>query len=168
MAEEIDKSELEQIVQILQAHGVEFVVIGGQAEILHGGSRITEDVDICYRRTNDNIVRLARAVHPLHPQLRGAPAGLPFELDAKTIELGNNFTLSTALIDLHLLGHVEPLGGYEEIKRNAILYREGDLDIWTIGVDDLLKVKLHINRPKDQESIAQLKAIKRLLEEQDG
>jgi RNAse (barnase) inhibitor barstar len=39
------------------------------------------------------------------------------------------------------------------------------LVVRTIALDDLLTVKLHINRPKDQESIAQLKAIKRIRQE---
>jgi hypothetical protein len=36
--------------------------------------------------------------------------------------------------------------------------------IRTIGLEDLLRVKLHINRAKDQESIVQLMAIKRMRE----
>ena len=35
-----DKSRREQIAELLSSHGVEFIVIGGQAEILLGGSRV--------------------------------------------------------------------------------------------------------------------------------
>ena len=69
-----DRSALEQIVDLFAKHGVEFVVIGGQAEALFGSPRVTYDVDLCYRRTTENLKRLAAAPKVLNPTLRGAPA----------------------------------------------------------------------------------------------
>src|SRR2546426_2222366 len=54
-------------------HGVEFIIVGGQAEALMGGARVTYDVDLCYRRTPDNLERLATALGTLNLTLRGAP-----------------------------------------------------------------------------------------------
>jgi predicted nucleotidyltransferase len=162
LADKTENSELDQLAELLAKHGVEYIVIGGQAEILHGSARTTEDIDLCYRRTKENLTRLADALRVLKPSLRGAPPDLPFILDAKTLEMGSNFTLSTHLIDLDLLGYVEPLGGYDEVKNNAVRFMSRGLELWTISLDDLLRVKLHINRPKDQESIAQLRAIIKL------
>jgi hypothetical protein len=102
--------------------------------------------------------RLAEALKPLHPTLRGADPGLPFILDAKTFDFGNNFTFETPIIDLDLLGYVEPIGGYDELKKNAVAYHSLGLAIWTIGLNDLLRIK----RPKDKESIAQLESLQRL------
>ncbi|MFN2239670.1 MAG: hypothetical protein ABR524_09790 [Thermoanaerobaculia bacterium] len=51
------------------------------------------DVDVVYRRSPENIAKLAAAMEPLGPSLRGAPPGLPFRLDAETIRHGLNFTL---------------------------------------------------------------------------
>lgn len=62
MAEYTDKSPLERIVDLLVKHGVEFIVIGGQAETIFGSPRITYDVDLCYRRTRANLERLANAL----------------------------------------------------------------------------------------------------------
>jgi len=61
-------------------------------------------------RTNKNMERLAKALQPFHPVLRGAPPGLPFRCDAKTIASGLNFTLTTDLGDLDFLGEVAGLG----------------------------------------------------------
>ena len=66
---------------------------------------------------------------------------------------------------MDILGHVEPLGGYEQLLPNHEEYDVAGQRIRTIGLEDLLKVKLHINRVKDQESIVQLKAIKRIRDE---
>lgn len=55
MAEPNEKSALQRIAEILVAHGVEFLVVGGQAETLFGSPRVTYDTDLCYRRTADNL-----------------------------------------------------------------------------------------------------------------
>lgn len=153
---------------MLVAHEVEFLVIGGQAEYLFGGSRPTHDVDICYKRDRSNMERLSAGLKELKARLRGAPEDIPFILDGRTIEMGSNFTFKTVLGDLDVLGYVEPIGPFEELLKRGEEYQIGELRVRTIGLDDLLKVKLHINRAKDQESIAQLLAIKRIRAEGGG
>src|SRR5438105_4341033 len=103
MPEELPKSDLQKIAEILLLHGVEFIVIGGQAEALMGSPRVTYDVDLCYRRTEDNLVRLANALKEMNPSLRGAPPDLPFVIDARSLALGSNFTLNTSIVPLDLL-----------------------------------------------------------------
>ncbi len=71
------KSDLRRIAEVLVHHGVEFIVIRGQAERLMGSPRVTYDTDLCYRRTAENLERLATALKEFHPTLRGAPPGLP-------------------------------------------------------------------------------------------
>jgi len=44
------QSDLELILAVMETHHVPVVVIGGQAEALHGSTRVTLDVDLCYRR----------------------------------------------------------------------------------------------------------------------
>src|SRR5437763_7296960 len=98
----------------LAAHQVEFVVIGGLAMRIHGSAHITDDLDVCYRRTPANMQAVAAALAPLHPCLRGAPAGLPFHFDAATIQAGLNFTLITDHGWIDLLGEVSGVGGYDQ------------------------------------------------------
>jgi len=52
------------IVRLAQGQ-VEFVVVGGVSAILQGAEYTTLDLDICYRRTPENITRLAQALAPL-------------------------------------------------------------------------------------------------------
>src|SRR5438093_3412808 len=85
---------------------VAFVIVGGMAAVAQGSAYITVDLDICYKRTAGNLQRLSDALRVLNPQLRGAPAGLPFRLDPPTLKAGLNFTLTTDAGDLDLLGEV--------------------------------------------------------------
>jgi predicted nucleotidyltransferase len=149
------------IARILLAHGVEFIVIGGRAEMLMGSSRLTFDVDLCYKRSAENLERLAMALREMKPSLRGAPPDLPFVIDAKSLALGSNFTFSTSFGAFDLLGYVEPIGGYQELLVKAETYPVEEMQLKTISLDDLIKVKDFINRPKDQQSLLHLAAIKK-------
>src|SRR3954454_22212943 len=110
MPDESPKARLERIAEIFVRHGVEFIVIGGQAEYLFGSPRVTYDVDLCYRRDKENLDRLAAALVELKPKLRGAPPDVPVVLDAHALAFGNNYTFETTIGPLDLLGYVEPIG----------------------------------------------------------
>lgn len=159
MPENSEKSSLEDIVELLNRHQVEFIVVGGQAEVLYGGTRVTYDVDLCYRRTQDNLRRLAQALQELKPRLRGAPPDLPFKIDEFSLALGSNFTFASDLGDLDLLGYLEPLGGYSAIVKQAQEIELGNTKVKVIDILDLIRIKEHLGRPRDQESLRQLRAI---------
>jgi len=108
-------TNFQELLRLLTESGVEFVVISGLAVISHGHARATLDLDICYARSPENVTRLAAALAPVRPNLRGAPANLPFIWDTQTLRNGLNFTLTTSAGDIDVLGEVTGLGGYGEI-----------------------------------------------------
>lgn len=156
------KPSLVKIVKLLDAHGVEFIVVGGQAAVLHGSPIPTYDVDLSYRRTKENLERLAAALKLINPTLRGAPADLPFILDAQSLALGSNFTFDTSYGELDLLGWMEPLGGYDDFASRAETIEIEGLVFRILSLEDLITIKRHIRRPKDQATLVQLEAIQRL------
>jgi hypothetical protein len=104
-----EQSPLERFCAVLADHGVEFIVVGGQAEALMGSARVTYDVDLCYRRTSDNLERLAAALATPNLTLRGAPPELKFRLDASALALGQNYTFEVdGEYPLDLLGYQAP------------------------------------------------------------
>jgi hypothetical protein len=152
--------DAEALLRRLAGHDVEFVLVGGVAAAVHGSIRLTTDLDIVYARSRENIARLAAALAPLEPSLRGAPAGLPFRLDAATIHRGRNFTLATTLGDIDILGEITGGGGYEALRRDT---REIDLygiRCRCLTLDRLIQVKRAAGRPKDLEAIAELEALR--------
>jgi predicted nucleotidyltransferase len=160
-----EQSPLERFCAVLADHGVEFIVVGGQAEALMGSARVTYDVDLCYRRTSDNLERLATALGTLNLTLRGAPPELKFRLDAQALALGQNYTFEVdAEYPLDFLGYLEPIGSYEDVVTHVETVAIGGRLVQVIGLDDLIRIKRHNNRPKDRESLVHLEAIKRLRE----
>jgi predicted nucleotidyltransferase len=80
------------LLRSLTDQGVRFIIVGGVAATAHGSARLTQDLDVVYERSPENLRRLFAALAPHQPYLRGAPPGLPFgyrELEpaSLTIEL---------------------------------------------------------------------------------
>jgi hypothetical protein len=148
------------LLRALAREGVRFVIVGGAAATAHGSARLTQDLDLVYERSSDNLERLVRALGPHDPYLRGAPPGLPFRFDVETLRRGLNFTLTSKLGDIDLWGEIAGGGGYAALAPHAI-----ELDLFGVrclclGLDKLIEVKRAAGRPKDLEAIAELVAIR--------
>jgi hypothetical protein len=116
----------------------------------------------CYERSGPNIDRLARALRPYHPVLRGAPAGLPFQFDAQAISRGLNFTLSTDLGDIDFLGEVSGLGGFGSVKAASDFMDVGGIEIRVLSLAGLIKSKTAAGRSRDLYVLPELKALEEL------
>lgn len=145
---------------VLVRSGVEFIVIGGAAATIHGSARITRDVDIVYRRTAENLRRMVDALSPYSPYLRGAPAGLPFRWDENTLRRGLNFTLTTSIGDLDILGEVTGGGNFEALLAHSSPVQAFGIECLCLNLDKLIQVKRAAGRPKDLEAIAELEALR--------
>jgi hypothetical protein len=145
---------------VLVRGGVEFIVIGGAAATIHGSARITRDIDIVYRRTAENLRRMVDALSPYSPYLRGAPAGLPFLWDESTLHRGLNFTLTTSIGDLDLLGEVTGGGNFEALLAHSSPVQAFGIECLCLNLDKLIQVKRAAGRPKDLEAIAELEALR--------
>lgn len=151
--------DFERLLGTLAAHEVAFVVVGGVAATVHGSARLTVDLDVVYDRSPENLRRLAAALAPLDPYLRGAPAGLPFRWDEETIRRGLNFTLTTSAGPLDLFGELAGVGGYEAVNKHAETISLFGGRFRCIDLTTLIQAKRAAGRPKDLEAIAELEAI---------
>src|SRR5438552_19205030 len=135
---------------------VDFVVIGAIAMVLHGSARVTRDLDICYSREPANLRALSAALKPFHPTLRGAPATLPFVLDADTLRSGLNFTLTCTVGEIDLIGEVAGLGGFAIVKRLSEPMTVYDRTIQVLSLDGLERAKRAAGRLKDLADLAEI------------
>jgi predicted nucleotidyltransferase len=152
-------TDFEQLVAILSKAKVEFVIVGGLAATAHGSSRLTQDVDAVYARSPENIERLVTALAPVKPYLRGAPAGLPFEWSRETIRRGLNFTLTTTIGDLDLLGEIIGGGGYDDLLEHTVEMQFFGYACKCLDLPWLIRVKRAAGRPRDLEAVAELEAL---------
>jgi predicted nucleotidyltransferase len=153
------ETRFRELIRTLSQARVEFIVVGGVAAFGHGSARFTLDLDVVYRRTDENISRLVSALAPLKPYLRGAPPGLPFSWSEEKIKKGLNFTLNTSLGAIDLLGEITGGGIYEDVLMHSITLNLHGTDCFCLNLESLIKVKRAAGRPKDFEAIAELEAI---------
>jgi hypothetical protein len=152
-------AEFEKLLPLLVNGQVDFILIGGVAGNVHGSARLTYDVDIVYRRSKANLEAIAKVLKPHAPYLRGAPAGLPFKLDVATLRNGLNFTLTTELGDLDLLGEVVGGGGYKELLPHSFVVAAFGVSFRCVDLPTLIQLKRAAGRPRDLEALAELQAL---------
>jgi hypothetical protein len=138
------------LLQALERNGVDFVVVGGLAGLAHGSAYPTYDLDVAYSRDPVNLQRLADALEEIGVSLRGAPADLPFQLDAQSLANGANFTFETAFGSFDVLGDVAGIKSYEELRLRSAEERIAGVNVRVASLDHLIAMKRAANRVKDQ------------------
>ncbi|MGQ0669380.1 MAG: hypothetical protein ACT4PO_06870 [Actinomycetota bacterium] len=147
-------------VSVLNEHGIRFVVIGGVAAAAHGSPSVTQDLDICYERSPENLGRLADALLELGARLRGVDDDVPFLLAAETLANGDHFTFSTDAGDLDCLGTPAGTTGYRELVANATAMDIDGLTMAVASLEDMIRMKRAAGRPKDRVELEILGALR--------
>jgi predicted nucleotidyltransferase len=169
----IDASlDADALLRPLNRHGVDFVIIGGLAGLIHGSAYPTYDLDIAYSRELVNLGRLASALEEIGVTLRGAPSDLRFQPDAATLAAGANFTFDTVHGNFDLLGDVAGISNYEDLRREAVIEKIDGIEVKVASIDHLIAMKRAANRPKDRLMVEEYIVIadeqQRLAEEAQG
>lgn len=153
-----------RLLRELNDAGVRYIVIGAVAARALGSPLLTADLDICYARDQANHEAIAGMLQRVRARIRGADAGLPFRLDAKTIARGDSFTFSTDFGAFDILGTPSGTSGYDDLVRNALRVDLDGLAVLVAGIDDLIRMKRAAGRPKDLMAVEELGALREELD----
>ena len=147
------------LLAVLVAHGVDFVVVGGMAAVFHGSSRITQDLDITYSTEPANLQVLGGALIGVDAKLFTVEEDLPFVPDARTLSQTEILTLATRLGKLDLLRAPAGAPSYSDLRSRAELVTLGEYAIRVAQTADLIAMKRAAGRAKDLADIEELEAI---------
>lgn len=147
---------------VLATHQVQFVLVGGAALVAHGSTLMTQDLDILYRVTPDNVRRLLAAFDVLDAYAYADPRKLRFQFDHLNNH-GHHLTQTKA-------GRIDALGSvgvngdvyYEHIANDAVELEVFGVRILCISIECLLQLKRELGRPKDQAAVLELEALLKL------
>ena len=151
--------KLRTLLEALERRAVDYIVIGGVAGIVHGSASLTFDFDLLYARDDANLERLAEVLAELNVTLRNAPPDLPFQIDAKTLAAGSNFTFDSEVGPFDILGHADGMRDYETMRAAAVREELWDVPVRVASIDDLIGMKRAAGRPKDKAMAEELIAL---------
>jgi hypothetical protein len=149
------------LLERLVGAGVDFVVVGGFAGIVHGCTYVTQDIDICCDFSPANLLSLQKAVSKLHPVHRMTPKRKKLELTEESCKQFKNLYLDTDIGQLDCVSFISGLGDYQKVWRASKLVKVRDTKLRVLSLDALIKAKKAMNRPRDKEALLQLEAIKK-------
>lgn len=161
--------DLPRLVEVLNRHGVDYLVVGGSVATLYGATRVTRDLDCFPDATVENLERLAGAMRELNARLRVAGLSdseakqLPTQLDAATFRQLQISTWRTDAGELDVLADIPNRLGddlrYEDLIPRALTIDVRGQPARVAALSDIIASKEWANRPKDHQALPELWAI---------
>ena len=150
--------------QLHDSH-VDFVIVGGVAAALHGGSRVTFDLDIVPSLTPDSWIAAIDLLWSLgaRPQIpepldRIRDVGLVRHWQHEKGMLALNFRTQDGSTEVDLL--VSESDQIEGLRQRATKVTVDGRNFFIASIDDLIAMKRKAGRPQDLLDITQLQEIK--------
>lgn len=156
------KKDFVHLLERLVRAQVDFVLVGGFAGIVHGCTFVTQDIDICCDFSGENLLRLQEALSEAQPVHRMTPGRKKLELNEKNCSSLKNLYLDTDIGQLDCLSSIDGVGDFEQLEKASEIIEVADMQLKVLSLDDLIASKKALNRPRDQEAVRQLEAIKKL------
>jgi len=155
----VDEFDPLRVVEVLNRHQVEYVLVGGYAAQLYGARRPTYDIDITPSTTLENLHRLSAALRELGAGIRvdDLAEGLPFDCSAESLRGTRILNLRTPAGDLDLT--FVPAGfpeGYEGLVGSAKAHTISGISVKVAALNDVIKSKTAAARPKDLDALPEL------------
>jgi len=144
----------------LTRNKVRFVVIGGVAAAVHGSSRVTNDLDICYHAGDrGNVDTLARLLAKWGAYPRGVEKNLPFIMDERTLRGAPVMTLATTEGDIDVMNRVAGVGDYDAVRKHSERISALGVSFRVLDLPSLIKAKRAAGRPRDFDHLPELEAL---------
>ncbi len=147
-----DERLLAHVVGSADRAGLEVILIGNAAAVLHGAPVTTQDLDFFFRETPRNLQKLAVMAQELDVIIT-QPA-LPASNVRRLVGLP---------VDVDLLSHLSGGLRFESVRSRAVVKRVGAQAVCVASLDDLILTKRAAGRPKDLLVLPALENTRRVL-----
>jgi hypothetical protein len=145
-----------RIIELLEQHGVEYVVVGGVAAVLQGAPLTTFDFNALFKVDSRNIGRLIAVLAELDARFRERRDLRPTVRD---LAAGQHILLLTNCGPFDLLGVIGSGKRYEDVAGSATAMSVGDHAIKVLSIEDLIADKKTMGRGKDLAAVSLLEAL---------
>jgi hypothetical protein len=139
------QTDFKELLELLNSHGVEYLIVGGYALALHGAPRYTGDMDIYVKADQQNARRILEALH----EFGFASVGLEmddFTSPDQIVQLG----VPPVRIDL-----ITSLSGveWEEASSGSVVTAYGGVPVHILGRAEFVRNKKAVGRKQDLADI---------------
>ncbi len=148
------------LLSCFNAHGVEYVVVGGYAVNAHGVPRVTRDVDVLIRPEAPNSERVFAALAEFGAPVSGMTEAEFRDNPEQIVQIG----VEPSRIDLlqQIGTEAVPLP-FEQVWRNRVRARiDAELVAPFISREDLIRSKEGTARLRDQADVQELRELDRV------
>ena len=142
-------ADLEALLRALVDAGVEFIVVGGAAAVIHGAPVTTQDLDIVPRQDDAGISRLLAALRSLDTRFRPVKPERDIAPDESHLRGQGQLNLITTHGPLDILLRLHDARGYDELLPRSVDVADGDLRIRVIDLETLIEIKRSTGRARD-------------------
>jgi predicted nucleotidyltransferase len=173
MSDEPSISYLEDMLQVLTSHQVQFVVAGGVAAVLHGVERTTMDLDIALEMSKSNVERFGKAASELGLQpLVPVPVDALADPEAVRMMVEEKNAIVFMLADPGMpLRKVDvfltPGLSYENLVTDAVLVNLPGVALRVVSAERLIALKRAVVPPRDKD-LFDIRALERLVRERQA
>lgn len=142
---------LENLLKLLNAHKVRFVIIGAAAFPIHGYSRTTLDTDLFIEPTEANALRCLKALNKFGYDIT--------DISLKDL-LRKKVLMRQYLVEVDIHPFVAGVS-FKNVWKHKVKEKIGKTEVYFASLDDLIKMKKAVKRQKDKEDLKILKELKR-------
>ena len=158
-----DGSEFLEILQAFSKHKADVILVGGLAAILQGSPIMTEDVDLVYLPSPDNISKLLTVLDELEARYRD-PIGRHIVPNAERLEKQRINLLLTKHGKVDLLQVIGNDLDYSKVVNRSSSYELQGSEIQVLDLDLIIQSKEEADRPKDRYSLLFLRELVKMKE----
>jgi len=153
-------ADLEALIEALIAGGVELIVVGGAAAVIHGAPTTTQDLDIVPRQHPGDVTRLLDVLRGLGARFRPVRPDRDIEPTEEHLSGTGQLNLITSLGPLDILLRLHDARGYDELLAHSQEIVDHSLRFRVIDLDTLIEIKRSTGRAKDALVLPLLLAIR--------
>ncbi len=142
--------DFKEFIRLLNNHGVEYLVVGGYAVVVHGYVRATGDIDIWIRPSLNNAMKVVQVLNEFGFGSLGLTEA-EFQKDDTIVQFGH------PPLRIDLLTTPERLSFSECYAKRLQVEIEKGLILNVVDLESLKTNKLAVGRAKDLDDLENLK-----------
>jgi len=142
------RTDFRELLELFNKHKVEYLIVGGYAQAFHGSPRVTGDIDLYVRPTDENAERILAAL--------GDFGFGSLDLSKKDFTTpGMVVQLGVPPVRIDIITRVSGVS-WQQADAGKVPGSYGDVSVFFIGRDDFLANKRATGRAKDAADIEAL------------